>query len=256
MRHPSEELTAHIRTIANSIAAYGFLRSRALTVRRINDSVVVVDGHCRLAAVQLARSEGVDIKTLPCIIEAQGTSDADRVAMMLISNSGLQHSPFERAEGYKKLLSYGWTKAQVAARFGVNSATVDNFLILAASPEPMQTLVKTGQVAATTAITALRHEKAIDATAHIVAAVAAAKSQGRAKATARDMSATDPAPAPTLIKRGRVKADSLTAVDAEIQTLVDRYGTALRDIVGCWSLQEAKAIAEEALRGARQQEGD
>ena len=93
VRIDTPELREHIRTLANSIIAQGFLRSRPLTVRQSGDRLIVVDGNCRLLAVRLAMEEGAEIKNLPCVSEAPGTNDADRTCNMLLANSGMAHTP-------------------------------------------------------------------------------------------------------------------------------------------------------------------
>jgi hypothetical protein len=61
------ELRDHVEFLRASILQSGYLRSKPLTVRIIGESVVLVDGACRLAAVRLCNAAGAGIDTLPCL---------------------------------------------------------------------------------------------------------------------------------------------------------------------------------------------
>ena len=149
IRMDTQELRDHIRGIASSIKATGYLRSRPFTVRFVGDAAVIVDGNCRYAACQIAVSEGADIMTVPCLPEALGTNDADRCANMLVANSGLPHQPLELVAAIKKLMSFGWTDTRVAERLGKSRAYVANLLELGAAPEDVQVQIRNGTVSAT-----------------------------------------------------------------------------------------------------------
>ena len=188
VRIDTPELREHIRTLANSIIAQGFLRSRPLTVRQSGDRLIVVDGNCRLLAVRLAMEEGAEIKNLPCVSEAPGTNDADRTCNMLLANSGMAHTPLEYAAAIKRLMSYGWTDTEVARKLGRSRQWVVNALETAALPADVQAQMVDGVVSATTARKMVKRDGA-GAAAKIAAA---AVERGGKRVTERHLK---PAPA-------------------------------------------------------------
>lgn len=186
VRIDTPELREHIRTLANSIIAQGFLRSRPLTVRQSGDRLIVVDGNCRLLAVRLAMEEGAEIKNLPCVSEAPGTNDADRTCNMLLANSGMAHTPLEYAAAIKRLMSYGWTDTEVARKLGRSRQWVVNALETAALPADVQAQMVDGVVSATTARKMVKRDGA-GAAAKIAAA---AVERGGKRVTERHLKPT------------------------------------------------------------------
>src|SRR4051812_49416305 len=59
-----------------------------LEVRMDGDKIVIVAAHCRHAAVMELIREGHAIEAVPCVQEAPGTNEEDRVANLVVSNSG------------------------------------------------------------------------------------------------------------------------------------------------------------------------
>lgn len=186
IRLDTQELRDHIRGIAESIKATGYLRSEPFTIRMVADTAEVVNGNCRYAACQIALAEGAELLTVPCMLEAPGTTEADRVANMVLANSGLKHSPLEMTEAVKRMLSYGWSESQIAARWGKSRQYITNLLDLAGAAPDVQQAIANGTVSATQAIKLIRSEGA-DAGA-VIARVAA--KTGKAHVTARDMKPT------------------------------------------------------------------
>jgi ParB family transcriptional regulator, chromosome partitioning protein len=165
VRFDTEALHDHIEALRDSIIGSGFLRSRPLTIRMSDDQtgVIVVDGHCRLAATKLAIAAGAEVKTLPCVAEGRGVRDADRDMMLLTANNGLPLSQLEQAEVVKRLLSYGWSEAEIGKRMGRSRQHVMNLLALSEVPESVRACVVTGQVSGTAAVALVRREGAAGA---------------------------------------------------------------------------------------------
>jgi ParB-like chromosome segregation protein Spo0J len=220
IRLDTPELREHVRTIANSIIGQGFLRSRPLTIRLIGERALVVDGNCRLAAIRLAIAEGAEIKDVPCVSEPRGTDDADRVCNMLLANSGLAHTPLEYTTAVKRLLSYGWTDADVAKKLGKSRAWVANLLDLAEAPPEVRAAVADGSVSSTLAVKLVREH---GAGAAAVVAEAKAKT-GRAHVTERHVRAPRP--------------------------VAQSMESAARDLIAVWDANGDYAAAIEALRAA------
>jgi ParB family transcriptional regulator, chromosome partitioning protein len=184
IRLDTGELRDHIRGIADSIKSTGYLRSRPFTVRLVGDVAEIVDGNCRFAACQIAVVEGAELLTVPCMLEAPGTTEAERTANMLLANSGMAHSPLEMTVAIKKLLSYGWTDTQIARRLGKSRQYVANLLDLAAAPSDVRQAISNGTISATQALKVVRSEGA-DAGAVIAAVAEKARAEGRSRVTAR-----------------------------------------------------------------------
>lgn len=184
-RLDSPELAAHIEWLRGQITDHGFMRSKPLIVRLTADKrVVVVDGHCRLAAVRLCIAEGQDIRNLPCLPEGKGVSAVERTVMMFNANTGLNFSPLEQAYGVQRLLSYGLTEAEVGHKIGRTRQHVANLLELAGAPEGVKIMVVKGTLAATEAVKTIRREGA-NATNVLQEAETRRVAEGRPKITAK-----------------------------------------------------------------------
>lgn len=195
MRLDTDELRSHIRGIADSILASGYLRSRPLTVRFVGETAIIVDGNCRFAAVQIAMAEGAEILTLPCVLEPPGTTEAERTANMLVANSGLAHSPLEMTAIVKKLLSFGWEESAIARRLGKSRQWIANLLELSGASPDVQQAIANGTVSATQAIKLIRSEGA-DAGAVIAKVAERAKAEGKTRVTAKSFEASKPKAVP------------------------------------------------------------
>lgn len=150
VRVECEDLDTHIRQLADSIKEIGV--QQPLTVYMKGEEAVATDGHCRLRAVRLARSEGADIQTVPVRAEARYANDADRVLSLLTRNSGRPLSIPEQADVVKKLLNFGWKEAEIAKKIGVSRQHIYSVVKFVSMPEEMKKLVNTGKVSPTVAI--------------------------------------------------------------------------------------------------------
>lgn len=177
---------AKLMVLAKSIADNGFSIGQPLTVRLRDEGVFVVAGHRRRAATMIAIEQlGAEIEMIPAIAEAKGTSEADRCADLVVSNSGEPLTSLELATVVRRLIGYGWDEAKIAKKFGwATTQTVDNYLTLISAPEAVQQMVRNDEVAASTAVAAMRkHGEHAEET--LEAAKAQAKSEGKTKVTGR-----------------------------------------------------------------------
>ena len=246
VRISGPEYNATIREIADSIKAQGFLRSRPLTVRQLGDRIVIVDGHTRFAAVQLVISEGVEIRSLPCVLEPRHTTAEDRNLTLITANNGRQLSPMEKAIVVKRQLSFGWTEQQIAAKLGVSYQQVCNWLAVASADREVRDAVASGDVAFTEAVKIVKRDgdKAADT---IKAAVAA---NGGKRVTAKNLRGNAPPPAsdePSRTPRQSAAAQSVAAQSVARKLVL--FEAAMRDALGVDNLAEAKSILSAALRG-------
>lgn len=161
---------AHVAQLASSMKSEGFYPQHALAgfvAKEGEDQVIyITDGHCRLEAIHLANSEGAEIKTVPVVISASGTSMEDLTVGLVRGNSGKQLDPFELAVVAKRLSRWGWTQKDIASRMGVSLTTVQNYLGLMQAPREIRDMVAEGVVGLHTALETLRSHGA-DAVAHL-----------------------------------------------------------------------------------------
>ncbi len=184
VRRATPDLEAHIRQLADSIREIGV--QEPVTVYLKGEIPVLTNGHCRLAAVRLAISEGAEIKAIPARAEERYANDADRVLGMITRNSGRPLAPLEQAEVLKRLLSFGWSEAEVAKKTGWSITHVKNLLLLVAAPEKVRGMVAQGTVSARHAVETLRKEGE-SAQGVLAQAVATAQAAGAKRATAKHM---------------------------------------------------------------------
>lgn len=149
---------ASLHQLAQSIADNGFSIEHPITVRLKGEDIFVVAGHRRRAASMIAIEKlGAEIQSIPCIAEAKGTSDADRCADLVVSNSGEPLTALEIAAVVKRLIGFGWEKVQIAKRLGWETKqTVDNHLDLLAAPQDVQRMVRDNEVSPSVAMHVVR----------------------------------------------------------------------------------------------------
>jgi ParB-like chromosome segregation protein Spo0J len=159
-----------------------------------NTKLVVVDGHCRVTAARLAQSRGwvPDDFRLP-FTEFKG-NEADRIAHMV--RSGQDTDPLtalEVADGYRRFRGQGFTTTEIAKRVGKSPTHIENLLLLIDAPIAIQTMVRDGSLAATTAIDAMKQHGPA-AVAILTEAGAFASLAGKTKVTPKHVRAATPTP--------------------------------------------------------------
>lgn len=193
-READPDYPQHIRELADSIKANGFMRHKALVVAPSADgSNYLQDGHSRYAAVMLANSEGAAIEALPVIAEAKGTTEDDRIFGLITNNSGKRLTPMGEALVIKRLIGRGLDEKEIARRLGFSNAKVSAALTLVAAPAPIREMVTAGEVSATTAVRAIKKE-GVGAVKTLADAVAVAQSQGKTKASGKHMKPSEREP--------------------------------------------------------------
>jgi ParB family chromosome partitioning protein len=184
VRTPSPELTEHIRALANSIKEVGV--KVPLKVKIENEAVYVTAGHCRLAATMLAISEGTDIKSIPVIPEDRGSTEADRVVDIVISNEGKPLTILEQAEAYFRLKSWGWSADQIAKKTGYTETHIKSCVTLRSANPEILSLISSGKVSATLAMKLISEHGEPEALKMLSGAVETAVKAGKKKATEKD----------------------------------------------------------------------
>jgi ParB family transcriptional regulator, chromosome partitioning protein len=186
-REQTEELIAHIDSLAQSIAEVGV--KEPLTVFWEDGKAYVTDGHCRLAAsIRAIEHYKSELKTIPVKSEGRYSSEADRVLSQLVRNQGKPLTPFEKGKVFKRLIDLGWQQNDIAKKVGLSPARVSQCLELQTLPAELKDLVVQGKVSASMALDMLKEAdgnvKAV--LARLNGAVIVAASEGRKRALPRD----------------------------------------------------------------------
>lgn len=182
------EYKAHLRYLADSILANGFYDDKPLAgyVAREGDKDVIflTEGHCRLAAFDIAVSEGFNGEMLPMVIKPRGTNTGDLTIAMITGNTGKHFSPYELGIGCKRLIAEGHDEKEIAKSLGMSETYVRGLLDLQAAPAQVRKMVAAGQVSASTARNVVKTHGA-KAQQILDTAAKAAKAKGKAKITGK-----------------------------------------------------------------------
>lgn len=190
-------------------------RPPPLDVWKRGDQLVVIDGHRRRRAALRAIERGAPADLTVDVVQFTG-NDADREALMLRSGLKRGWKPEELAIGYKRLMGFWNDVKRVAEAVGKSESHVRDILALANADTAVHEMVKSGEVAASTAIQVVRKEKH-KAVEVLREATAKVKAAGGTRVTGKHLSAAQGLDArtlrPLLMKlaeevRGQVDPDS------------------------------------------------
>lgn len=221
-RDALDELKASIRAEGVQVA---------LEIRQRGDELLIVSGHRRHKVVMELIDEGVELSTVPAMLEPKIISEADRVARLITLNAGEPLTALEKAEVVRRLLAYGWDRAKIAQRLGLKTAqSIANYEELSAAPEPVREAVRSGEIAPTTAVNMARAERVegVSATETLTQARSEAKAQGKSKITGAAASRRSANPkAPTAMMRRR--SEDTISVLVTILSQIAESGDGERD---------------------------
>ena len=154
--HPANvrESLGDLTEMADSIRSHGILQPVVVQPHPTEPGTFqILAGHRRTAAARLA-----GLTSIPVIVrEAAG---AKAIEIMLIENcqrSGL--GPVEKAEAMGKLRRRGMTAAAISRAIGINQGTVSYYLSLLDLDEASRERVRSGEVAVTAAVGAIRQTR-------------------------------------------------------------------------------------------------
>lgn len=151
-----------------------------LTVEVTQQGIKVIDGHHRFAGAKMASETGLELRLE--VNDITGTSEADKIALMVTSSHGKPLEPLERAKAYARLKAQGWTNDEIARKVKRSPSDVANMLALAECPEPIKDMVRSGQMSYVTA-TELTRQHGTEAEAVAAQALEEAKAAGKDKVT-------------------------------------------------------------------------
>lgn len=197
VRTDTEEFKAKVREYADSIKANGFYPDKPISafIEKEGDETVayVTDGYTRLAAVDLAISEGAEIEMLPVVAVPPGTTAEDLTIGLVTKNAGRPLAPYEVGIVCKRLVDMGMDEKLIATRIAKSLPYVKNLLTLVSAPKSIRDMVTTGKVSATLAVETIKKEGS-NAAKVLKAGVGAAQELGKSKVTKKTVKkATEPA---------------------------------------------------------------
>ncbi|RKR53195.1 hypothetical protein C7387_4335 [Yokenella regensburgei] len=169
---------AHVEEFRDAFIAGEYVPPLAVQVTE--HGVKIIDGHHRYYGALAAQEYGTEIPRLEC--KDFVGSDADRIAFMVTSSQGKPLTPLERAAAYQRLINQGWEPGEIAKKVKRSVADVDHHLQLLTCGDELIGMVRTGEVAATTAV-ALSREHGPQASSVAIEQMRKAKAAGKKKLT-------------------------------------------------------------------------
>jgi ParB/RepB/Spo0J family partition protein len=176
----------HVEELKASIKEIGVKKP---LVCYMEDSIVyVTDGHCRLAAVMQLVNAGVEIKTVPVMVEDRLSNEADRIFSQIVHNQGKPLSSIEQAKVFKRLLDLGWAQKDIALKAGFTGGRISQILELLTLPVVLQKFITEGKASASMVLNVFKkyNGDVALAVAELSGAVAVAQEQGRKRAMPKD----------------------------------------------------------------------
>jgi len=177
---------SHIAELAASIKEVGV--KKPLVCYMENEVVYVTDGHCRLQAVMHLIEEGVEIPSVPVMVEDRFANEADRIFSQIVHNAGKPLTSLEQAKVFKRLVDLGWAQKDIALKAGISGGRVSQLLELNILPVILQKYIIEGKASATMVLnTYKKHKQNVDETIlELNGAVRVAQESGRTRAMPKD----------------------------------------------------------------------
>lgn len=126
--------------LARSLRAQGVLQP-VLLAPDGEDSYVLLDGHRRRAAAELA-----GLPSLPALITDRAGGQDEVVATMLAASMHRQLTPMEQARAFRRLRKTGVSVEEIASTSGFSASTVRKRLDWMLLPEQAQQMIIDGEI--------------------------------------------------------------------------------------------------------------
>jgi ParB/RepB/Spo0J family partition protein len=204
----------HVKAFKESIKAGSVIPP--MFVRVEDGRIILVDGHHRETAYCELIEEGFEILAVD-VIQFRG-NDAERVAHMITTSQGLPLTPLQLGISYRKLVAFGWTIQQIAAKVGKSTTHVSQCILLGESNADVQGMVARKEVAAHLAIKAVKKHGS-NAGAVLADHLETARLSGKGKITEKTVEGATPTK--TLADAIQTEIDSGGSFKAE--SLCPRY---------------------------------
>ena len=159
--------------LAQSLINNGQLEPIIVSKVKGEDIYDLIEGHRRLAAINLLRERGEDFPYVTATTSQM--SAEERIFAMLVTGSTKKNlTDLEQADAIKQLQNKGYEVADIAKKMGCSVAKVNQKLELASAPKALKDMVESGDIAASTAVNLLRsegEEKVVELVAEAVAEI-------------------------------------------------------------------------------------
>jgi ParB/RepB/Spo0J family partition protein len=120
---------------------------KPLMVKKTKDGTLeLIDGERRLRATMRARAEGAGIKSVPVIVANKTVSELDLYMDSVTANAGKPLSPTEQANSFKRLVAWGVSVREIAARACVSKTHVRNRLELSTAIPAVKAAVDSKEI--------------------------------------------------------------------------------------------------------------
>jgi hypothetical protein len=145
----------HLGQLSLSISQIGL--QRPLDVYVDNNEVWLYDGECRLRSVIKAIEQyNADINQVQVIVAPRSVTEADRTLALVTHNAGKQLTTLEQGQVYKRLMSFGWSKADIAQKAGVPQYNIERMIDLQTLPEVVKGHIRDNRISSTLAATIMK----------------------------------------------------------------------------------------------------
>jgi hypothetical protein len=221
------DVVAQIEAFADAYGDGRYIPPLIVRIDGVTGDIFVVEGHLRRRGALLAIERGAPLAHLDCT-PFRG-NDTDRVTVMLTSAQGLPLKPLGIAESYLRLQRMGLNLSEIAKRINRTAAHVESLLLLATANSDVQSMVRNGEVAASTAIEAVR-KHGERAGAFLGKKLQEAKSQGKTSVKASAIKEWSP-PRKQAISIYKAASELAKAIDADYHDalLEENHGKVLVD---------------------------
>jgi ParB-like chromosome segregation protein Spo0J len=151
------------------------------TVRLVNGTYYLENGHRRYAALKKLQKDGYTISAIPCHLIEGETSELERTYNQLIRNGGKSLTPLETADGISKLLKAGESHETIRRRLGLSETAMQDLKKLYEAPAFVRNMVHDGRLTSYLAITFVRYFPTLSALQPILTRADAAAQQAALK---------------------------------------------------------------------------
>ena len=257
----------NLQELADSIVENGIQNPiHAYTKKGDINRYTLIEGHRRIAAVQLAIKQG---KLNPLefripMVKGRNLSDIDRTYGLVTFNSGKNLTMLEEATVYDRLVNYGATATEIAKKVGKSPTHITNCLTLISANIATKKMVMDNVVTATLVIDLLKKKEPKEVEAELKTILAekrnAAKEEHNVPAPAKkdnaasedvpskqDNTKTSGADTRTLPEEKAKKAVRITKKDLSDTPNEKKYGEAFVVTMMEALLEECKAYQTKGV---------
>lgn len=152
--YEAEDTKSHIEWLKNQFFGANAVGIRDAWRGRFDKDLgkfINTDAHCRYLACQKAIKEGLTTGdfSVPVVLEEKAATEAEQLATMLLSNSGLPLKPLEKAFVFRRLNDAGKTDKEVGELANLTRQQVANIKMLAYATEPVLELIRKDEIKTT-----------------------------------------------------------------------------------------------------------